>query len=472
MNIEAKWRVHRPRLKNSRVAILLAVALALILTATALAGTLLSIAGYLDFGYPDTVREPTEGRPEHKLWYHDGKWWASMYSTQANSFTIHRLDWSNQTWVNTGVLIDERPNSRSDALWDGTTLYIVTYVKQENPGFTSNVDNQAWLNRYSYNTATGWTMEGDPRKGIVQHRLKVLSLEKDSTGRLWIAYITRPSGTLEYQVYVRSSSDGGTNWTNELPLATFFGPNAMTAVTQNEGKSDVVGLIAFQDNGGHKLGVMWSNERPGVNEFFFAVHPDGSDYNAGWVMDNDNIPYTANDHINLAKTSSGQVFAAVKTSSTVPGEALNAVVARDLNGSYSFHTINPVESNDTKPIVVVYEPNSGPDKVYVFMSSNPTGGVICSVEAEITTPLSSMSFPVRNCGATSIQGATIVIGDTPTYTMINNATTTRQILNESTDIVLLASDQTNNVYVHTVVIDPPEGPVQQTIRIHLPIVVK
>jgi hypothetical protein len=132
MNIVANWRLRR--LAFSQLAVVLVLALALILAATAFAATQLSIAGYLDFGYPDTVREPTEGRPEHKLWYNDGKWWANMYSTQSNAYTIHQLDWNSQTWVNTNVVVDERPGARSDTLWDGTKLYIASYLKQENPG--------------------------------------------------------------------------------------------------------------------------------------------------------------------------------------------------------------------------------------------------------------------------------------------------------------------------------------------------
>jgi hypothetical protein len=471
MNIVANWRLRR--LTFSQLAVVLVLALALILAATAFAATQLSIAGYLDFGYPDTVLEPTEGRPEHKLWYNDGKWWANMYSTQSNAYTIHHLDWDSQNWVSTGVVVDERPGARSDTLWDGTKLYIASYLKQENPGPVNSPENFGRLYRYSYTGGQYVLDAGFPLEGITEHRTKTLSLEKDSTGRLWIAYVTRPTGTsLEYQVYVRSSGTDDLDWMS-APIALAapdkFPNEAMVA------SHDIAALIAFEDEGGQKLGVMWSNERPDVNKFFFAVHPVSSVPNQDWVMELDESSFTgdystANDHINLAKTSSGDVFAAIKTSDTLAGQALNAVIARDRDGSYSFHTINPVESNDTKPIVVVYEPASGPDKVYVFMSSNPTGGVICVVEAEITPTLSAMSFPVQNCGSSGLSAPPIVLGDNIRYTLINNITTTRQILNESTDIVLLATDQINNVYVHAVVIDPPDVVDDTPLQLFMPYV--
>ena len=473
MNIVANWRLRR--LTFSQLAVVLVLALALTLAVTAFAATQLNIAGYLDFGYPDTVREPTEGRPEHKLWYNDGKWWANMYSSQSTAYTIHQLDWSSQTWVNTGVVVDERPGARSDTLWNGTKLYIASYLKQENPGPVNSAENFGRLYRYSYTGGQYVLDAGFPLVGITEHRTKTLSLEQDSTGRLWIAYVTRPTGTsLEYQVYVRSSGADDTVWSS-APIALAapgrFPNEAMVA------SHDIAALIAFEDEDGQKLGVMWSNERPDVNKFFFAVHPVSSEPAEDWVMELDESSFTgdystANDHINLAKTSSGEVFAAIKTSDTGAGEALNAVIARDRDGSYSFHKINPVESNDTKPIVVVYEPASGPDKVYVFMSSNPTGGVICGMEAEITPNLSDMSFPVQNCGSSGLLAPRTVLGDNIQYTLINNATTTRQILNESTDIVLLATDQANNVYVHAVVLNPPDEDIGTSFQLFMPNVIK
>jgi len=443
------WSRRHPRLVLGQVVVILVVLAALTLKDPAMAAMKLSIDGYMDFGYPSTVVEPTDGRPEHKLWYNDGLWWAVMYSSGESAYTIHKLEWSTQTWVDTLVWVDDRIDSRSDVLWDGTKLYIASYFQKDNPSPVTNPDNWGRLYRYSYNDTTDvYSLDsGFPVVGITEDKTNTLSLEKDSTGRLWVAYVSRPSGiSTEYQVYVNSSGADDSTWNTPVSMTSFFATDAMVNWL------DGAALIAFNDNGGDKVGIMWSNEMSGVDSYFFATHLDSSAYNTDWVLDTDDIPYSANDHISLAKTSTGEVFAALKTSAVTAGEALIAVMTRDRDGAHSFHTINPVESLDTKPRIAVYEPSSGPDKVYVFMTSNSAGGVVCAVESEITSPVSSMSFPVGSCGSQSMGQPRIVIGDETVYTEINNVTTTRQILDETSDIVLLATDQDNDIYVHTVVI--------------------
>ena len=62
----------------------------------------------------------TGEKPESKLWWNDGSWWASMLHPASQTYHIYRLDRSSQTWADTGTPIDNRPKSRSDALWAGS----------------------------------------------------------------------------------------------------------------------------------------------------------------------------------------------------------------------------------------------------------------------------------------------------------------------------------------------------------------
>ncbi len=62
--------------------------------------------GYRDFSYGTGTTAPTADKPQSKLWYADGKWWGSLFSPGSQSFTIHRLDWTTQSWTDTGVLVD------------------------------------------------------------------------------------------------------------------------------------------------------------------------------------------------------------------------------------------------------------------------------------------------------------------------------------------------------------------------------
>ncbi|MCA9967492.1 MAG: hypothetical protein KC423_24755, partial [Anaerolineales bacterium] len=109
-------------------------------------------AGFFDFTYPSGTGgngSTTAEKPESKLWYHDGSWWGVMWSTSANSYTIHKLDWNTQTWSNTGVAIDDRKGSLADALADGNKLYIVSHVWTAT-GATTTAGQGGELYRYSY----------------------------------------------------------------------------------------------------------------------------------------------------------------------------------------------------------------------------------------------------------------------------------------------------------------------------------
>src|SRR4051795_7899237 len=85
-------------------------------------------AGYQDQSYTGATYAPTSDKPQSKLWYAQGSWWADMFDTVSRTWHVFRLDRSTQAWTDTGVRIDDRPNSLADVLWDGTHLYVASHV--------------------------------------------------------------------------------------------------------------------------------------------------------------------------------------------------------------------------------------------------------------------------------------------------------------------------------------------------------
>jgi hypothetical protein len=414
---------------------------------TASAGALLNLAGYFDFSYgSDVLGEPTDGRPESKLWYNDGIWWGILYNSEAGAYHIYRLDWASQTWQDTGVEVDQREDSRSDVLWDEASqkLYVVTHVKQDNPSRTKDSTSWGQVYRYSYlGVDKTYSLDADFPTIVNEDKTKTLVLDKDSTGRLWVTYVSRPTGSSEYKVYVNYTLNGDdTDW--GVPFVLPF-PEAIVDLRA------ISSVIAFTDNEGPKVGVMWSNELTG--KFYFASHPDSEFGNAGWTLETGpDIPYPANDQLNLKKNTRGQLFAAIKTHAVEPNDTLIGLMTRDVDGTFSFHHVSPADSLDTRPIVALYDgdPEEGDEEVYVFMTSNPTGGAICYQKAKIVSPLSAIHFPGRSCGDPGVAGAVQILSDTEVHSRIDNATTTKQVLNSETDIVILASDDFGGrVYVHT-----------------------
>src|SRR5215211_3694908 len=83
--------------------------------------------GYRDHSFAaNSVANPTGEKPQSKLWYNDGIWWASMFNKSAEEFHIYRYARATHTWSDTGTLIDERNSSKADTLWDGSHLYVAT----------------------------------------------------------------------------------------------------------------------------------------------------------------------------------------------------------------------------------------------------------------------------------------------------------------------------------------------------------
>src|SRR3954471_17191538 len=58
--------------------------------------------GYVDFGFGDAPGSAvTADKPQSKLWFNDGAWWAVMFNSGASTYHIYRLTWPDQ-WVDTG----------------------------------------------------------------------------------------------------------------------------------------------------------------------------------------------------------------------------------------------------------------------------------------------------------------------------------------------------------------------------------
>ena len=59
-----------------------------------------------------------------RLWFVDGRWWG-LLTTSRGALGIYELA-ADHTWRDTGTLVDSRPRTTGDALWDGQHLVIVS----------------------------------------------------------------------------------------------------------------------------------------------------------------------------------------------------------------------------------------------------------------------------------------------------------------------------------------------------------
>src|SRR5687767_896886 len=91
------------------------------------ASSALADIGTEDFSYAPLGGSPTQTKPESKLWFNDGAWWATMFSPAAGAHRIHRLVGTG--WADTGTTLDARNGANADVLWHAASnkLYVASH---------------------------------------------------------------------------------------------------------------------------------------------------------------------------------------------------------------------------------------------------------------------------------------------------------------------------------------------------------
>jgi len=391
--------------------------------------------GFQDFSMSG-ASAPTGQKPQSKLWYNDGLWWGVLYNTSTSHFEIYKFNWAAQTWSTTGVTVDSRRRSSADALWTGTKLYVVSNMT---PG-ASGVQN-IYLVRFSYNSVNKtYSLDSGFPVSLWSRATETVVIDRDTTGMLWVTF-TDTNTTGGRNAYVTHSTVNDATWVTPFIIPA-TGANNLSA-------DDISTLVSF--NG--KIGVMWSNQN--TSSVYFAIHVDGLPDNIWSQNPALQGPKYADDHLNiksLQADSAGQVFAAVKTSlndvnpssSTLPEILL---LTLDNNGSWSRRTVARIVDNHTRPIVLVDNENRN---VYVFMTyqyPGQTSGVIYYKQASLDN--ASMQFP-DGLGTPFMMFAS--------STHINNASSTKQVVNSSSNLLVIAGDDTTHLYFHNYLMLGSGGP--------------
>ena len=382
-------------------------------------------AGYRDFNFGTTAYfQPTAEKPEHKLWWNDGSWWGVLWSTSSNRYRIHQFSVASQCWTNVGPDVDDRSQTLSDALWDGTKLYIASHVME-----TTSATGNGRLYRYSYNsTSDSYTLDAGFPVDVNGEKSETLTLAKDSAGKLWVTWASNTA------VMVNRSTTDDLTWGTPFQIPVQNG---------NVNSDDISAIVAF----GNRIGVLWSNQNE--EAMYFATHVDG-DPDLTWQARETSLSVSskpvADDHINIKMTSDdgGNVYVATKSSSEVASETLIYLLKRNgSNGVWSAHEVGKVSDDHTRPILAVDTENRN---IYVFMAR--LTGSPRSIYMK-SSNLDNISFPLG-------VGTEFIRSETDDLT--NNPTSTRQTVNSSTGILVLASDEATHNYLHNYLSLAPATP--------------
>jgi hypothetical protein len=404
-----------PSLRTSRpssltIGAILVSLIALVLSSLAMVGSVSAApadAGYKDHDYGDRTRNPTEDKPQSKVWYTDGSWWAGMFNPELEAFRIYRYDAGSHTWSDVGPTLDTRGRSHGDYLWEAATntLYIASVH-----GDSSAQAIKVYKLHYDPTTQT---YTHDPEFGTTGVEIafgpsESVTIAKDTTGRLWITYTNPdPTGeTTDRYVMVNRSTTAEHEWGTPFTL-------------DRVSDDDISAIIAF----GSSVGVMWSQQNPAGNQtfFYFATHADTEADDTKWstrqasAQGNEKF---AEDHINLklVSTATGEVLAAVKAEEGP--ERILLLRRNPTNGTWSQHVVVGDGSSATRPQVVV---DSADLRAYVLYTHPEVPGNGQEIYYK-SAPLSTLDF-AAGLGTRLIADGTNDINDVSTSKHPVNSTT-------------------------------------------------
>jgi PKD repeat protein len=391
-----------------------------------------------DLGYQDQVfgagpgtTAPTADKPESKLWFAYGSWWADLWSASAAAHHIFRLDTATQVWSDTGVAIDARPETQSTTLYDGNQLYIASHVVASSSS-KAVTGNPTYLYRYTHVNGA-WSLDADFPVTVQPYSVESLSFDIDGAGRLWAAY------TRGARVYVTVST--GTAYAGSMSFTTPWVP-AVTGANTKVNADDIATVTATA--AGDVL-VLWSNQADGAVEY--ARHAKGAADTAfagGLATQGAKL---ADDHLNLKALQSdaqGRVFAGVKTglndlaSSAPTDPLLLLLVFTPADGRWATTTFSTIADSQTRPLVLL---DAEHNKVHMLATGPSVAGKV-AYEGTIYEKVADLDDPVFPAGA-----GTPVIRDASSA-HLNNATSTRQPLSSATGEVVLAGNSTTLTYWH------------------------
>jgi len=372
-------------------------------------------------------------RATSSLWFNDGVWWGNLWDTDSSDFHIFRFDAATSSWVDTDVATDTRANTHHDVLWDGTTLHVASY-RFVNDGVPAEPNFPTTMRRYSYDSDQE-TYSLLDSETINNQRVEALSIDKDSTGRVWATW------QQENQIYLNATEEDGETWGTPFPH-----PASLSNVSVDDNSA----VLAF---GPGKIGVMWSRQVGDATDgMYWSYHVDGAS-DTEWTdpvaaVDGQR---SGDDHMNLKwlDSSGGRVFAAIKTSFTSASQPLIQLLALDnATSNWSAHTIATVAECPNRVIVLIDESTQ---RLRTFATypkpSGTTNAGVCTSSGgaiyEKSTPLDDISF-------TTTKTAHIVDADQ----YVHNVTSTKQNLNSeargtaNSGLLVLADVNATSQYWH------------------------
>ncbi|MBL8175036.1 MAG: hypothetical protein JNK48_10215 [Bryobacterales bacterium] len=337
------------------------------------------------------VPAPTKDKPQSKLWYAKGTWWAWM--PEPGGSRLWRR--SPNRWTPRDDLHSLLTGLPSQAdVWASTDDIAAVLVEKNRIAFV----------RARFVTGN-YVSQAKPVVFPLDAPTETATLARDHAGRWWIAY------NQLRRMWVRASTDSsGNHW--QPPVEVSAEPAA----------DDDICAITALPNG---IGVIWSDQAQ--DKVLFRVYD--SHWNPVETVDAGNK--TADDHFNIALGRNGVLFVATKNSLDMMDQPQLVLRVRDHAGRWTNHpyaTRTP-EAEPSRPIAVI-----GGDTLFllhsVYRRRPPPGFIALLSTATRAVRVGSAPTPL------------ILPGPLP----VNNVTGPKFPMPSDAPWIVLASDDHGRVY--------------------------
>jgi hypothetical protein len=295
----------------------------------------------------------TGEKPQSKVFQYANQWWTVMPNSSGT--WIYRLD--GTTWTATERITTNK-SVHADVKVNGDLAHVLLFDGKSTQLATLQYDSGP------ANSFEPWSQQPELVDVPLSSGVETATIEVDSTGRMWVASDAKTT------IEVRYSDGSYTDWSAPITVAS------------GVKKDDISAIVAMPN---HQIGVFWSDQNS--ERFGFRVHEDGAAPNA-WSADEEpasqsalNVGHgMADDHMHLAVSSDGTLYAAVKTSYDKGGYPKMALLVRRPNGSWD--DLYEVDGGGTRPVVAVDE---AAGKLIVAYESKEGGGPILYRESPLGT---------------------------------------------------------------------------------------
>lgn len=343
------------------------------------------------------VADATKDKPQSKLWFAQGTWWAWLPSTDGSAiWRRSEKGWRRQVGLD-GAL--RGLPGQADVWADGQEAAAVLVEKQR----------LAFV-RLRF-VAGAYVAVGKPALFALsaEHKTETATLVRDESGRWWIAY---DHGR---RMFVRASADeSGERW-----LEPF-------AISKEKTDTDDICSIAALPGG---VGVIWSDQASDTVWFrFHSSRQAVTKWSPMEVVAQGNR--TADDHFHSALAADGTLFVTTKNSLDTMGQPQLVLRVRDAAGKWSNYpyALRTAAGEPSRPIALM-----GEGRLHLLHSLYRRKG-LGSVVVGLHTPVK----PLRLDGA-----AEVVI---ESAMGVNNVTGSKAALPEGAEWIVLGSDGKGGVY--------------------------